>query len=88
MAMPIVSSTVAPSLTIPFTDGRCRDSGCLDRLEEVGLARSREAASFLADIDRLAKRQLQPIEVELATFGADLREETQELRYLVGRDVL
>ncbi len=60
----------------------------LDGLEALGLPRPVHAVALLADIHRLAQRQLQPLEVQLAPLGTDLGEEPQQLLPLVFDDVV
>ena len=60
----------------------------LDGLEAVGLARPVHAVALLAHVHRLAQRQLQPLEVDLAAFGADLGEQAQQFLPLVLGDVV
>ena len=55
------------------------EAGRLDGAEAVGLARPAHAVALLAHVDRLAERQLEAVEIELAALGAHLGEQAQQL---------
>ena len=60
----------------------------LDGLEAVGLARPVHAVALLAHVHGFAQGQLQPLKVDLAALGADLREQAQQLLPLLLGDIL
>ena len=89
MSPSMMRFSVVSNLTLSSGQGRnVPNARGLDGSEAIGLARPVHPVAFLADIHGLAKREFQAVEVDLPAFRADLGKQPQQLRLLVGLDVV